>query len=59
MIDLLKFRQLLGEAGKLMTDEEVERVRAIEYGFADAIFEIWLRKRNAQVNARLKAPDTL
>ena len=46
MISLPDFRELLGEAGHELTDEQVERVREIEYGLADAIFDQWLRKRN-------------
>ena len=46
MIDLVEFRQLLGPAGRDLSDEEVERIREVEYGLADAIFERWLRRRN-------------
>lgn len=46
MIDLVKFRQLLGPAGRELSDMEVERIREVEHGFADAIFEMWLRDRN-------------
>lgn len=47
MIDLVEFRQLLGPAAHELSDKEVERIRDVEYGFADAIFEMWLRDRNA------------
>lgn len=46
MIDLIKFRQLLGPIAHDLSDEEVERIRETEYGLVDAIFERWLRKRN-------------
>lgn len=46
MIDLVEFRQLLGPAARELSDKEVERIREVEYGFADAIFERWLRRRN-------------
>lgn len=46
MIDLVKFKQLLGPAGRELPDVEVERIREVEYGFANAIFEMWLRDRN-------------
>lgn len=47
MIDLSAFRTLLGPAAENLTDEEIERIREVEYGMADAIFDRWLRKRNA------------
>lgn len=59
MIDLITFRQLLGPSADVLSDDEVERVRAIEYGIADAIFESWLRKRNAQAVERQKAAQAL
>ena len=46
MMDLAEFRKVLGPAGENMPDAEVLRIRQIEYGLADAIFEQWLRKRN-------------
>lgn len=49
MIDLDTFRELLGSTAEHFSDEEVERIREVEYGLADAIFDRWLRKRNAQV----------
>lgn len=45
MIDLAKFKQLLGPEGRKLSDKEIERIREIEHGFADAIFEMWLRDR--------------
>lgn len=46
MIGLLKFRELLGQAAHGLTDEDIEHIREIEYGLADAIFEAWLHERN-------------
>lgn len=42
MIALDKFRELLGQTGICMTDEEVEHVRALQYQFADLLFDNWL-----------------
>lgn len=47
MIDLVKFRQLLGPEASDLSEKEIKRIRDVEYGFADAIFEMWLRDRNA------------
>jgi hypothetical protein len=47
MIDLVKFKQLLSPAARALSDKEIERIREIEHGFADAIFEMWLRDRGA------------
>lgn len=47
MIPLHEFITLLGPAAAGLTDAEIERIRDVEYGFADAIFEMWLRERNA------------
>ncbi len=52
MIDLPAFRKLLGPTAESFTDEEVERIREVEYGLADAIFDRWIRKRNAWVQAQ-------
>jgi hypothetical protein len=46
MIPLEEFKKLLSPEGKALPDVEVERVREVEHGFANAIFEMWLRDRN-------------
>jgi hypothetical protein len=46
MIQLEEFRKLLGPEGASMTDEEVLRIRTLEYKLAGIIFEMWLQKRN-------------
>jgi hypothetical protein len=48
MIPLHDFKNLLGVASADLTDEEIERIREVEYGLADAIFERWLRKHNGR-----------
>lgn len=47
MFDLIEFRKLLGPLADGLTDAEVKRIRDLEYGFASAIFDSWLRKRNS------------
>ncbi len=48
MIALSDFKKLLGTAALDLTDAEIENIRAEQYQFADAVFERWLRKRNAK-----------
>jgi hypothetical protein len=48
MIPIPKFKILLGPAAAGLSDAEVERIRDLEYRFANLIFEAWLRKRNSQ-----------
>lgn len=47
MISLPQFKTLLGPLAQKLTDEQVECLRDMEYQFADAIFEKWLRERNS------------
>lgn len=47
MIDLVEFKKMLSPAARVLSDKEIERIREIEHGFADAIFEMWLRDRGA------------
>ena len=47
MIPLKEFRRLLNpKSSANLSDVQVERIREVEHGFADAIFEMWLRDRN-------------
>jgi hypothetical protein len=59
MIGLSDFRVLLGAAGEELSDQEVKRIRDVEYGIADAMFESWLRERNAQVFQEPNPSDQL
>jgi hypothetical protein len=45
MIDLIEFRKLLSPETQKLSDQEVEHIRDLERGFANAIFEMWLRDR--------------
>lgn len=48
MIDLITTRKILGPRAEHLKEKELERIRETAYGIADAIFENWLRERNAQ-----------
>jgi hypothetical protein len=47
MMSLDDFRKALGQRGKSMTNEDLDTLRIAAYRFADAVFDRWLRKRNA------------
>jgi hypothetical protein len=50
MLSIEEIRALLPK-DRTFTDEEVERIREVEYGLADAIFEKWLSEKNANKHA--------
>jgi len=41
-----EFKKLIGPLANTMTDAEIEKLRELEYRFADVVFDWWLRKRN-------------
>ncbi|MFA6547854.1 MAG: hypothetical protein WCT11_02830 [Candidatus Magasanikbacteria bacterium] len=45
MISLPKFKELLGEEAKNLTDEDIERIRDAQYQFARLAFEKWAIKK--------------
>lgn len=47
MIPFLEFKKLLGDAGTILSNEEVESIRDTEERLADILFDSWLRKRNS------------
>lgn len=49
MLTFDEFKKSLGDEVDGVTDAEIEELRVIGYQFADAVFEQWLRKRNARV----------
>jgi len=49
MIPFTDFKKLLGPYGERLTDEQVKRLRDIEYQIANAIFDQWLPRRNKQL----------
>lgn len=56
MIELLEFKELLGEDSESLTDEEVEHIRELEYQIADALFENWLSQRTLTPKNKLEIP---
>lgn len=48
-----EFKKSLGDEADGVTDAEIEELRIIGYKFADAVFEQWLRKRNARVTPKI------
>lgn len=45
MINLPKFKELLGNEAQGLTDEEIERIRDAQYQFARLAFEKWAGKK--------------
>ena len=42
MIPLDKYKKLLGETGESMTDEEIKKVRDLQYQLVDILFDSWV-----------------
>ena len=57
MFDLIEFRELLGPQADGLSNAEVKRIMNIGYGFADAIFNVWLAERNSLFTVRV--PNTV
>lgn len=51
MVPLAKFKELLGYEAKGMTDEEIEKIRDAQYGFARLAFEKWAKEKNLKVKS--------
>jgi len=45
MIALSKYKKLLGEDAKVMTDDEIRQLRDAQYQFAHLAFEKWKKER--------------
>lgn len=46
MINLHEFKKLLGDHGKQLSDDELFRLREVQYKIADIVFDQWLKKKN-------------
>jgi len=59
-LSLAEFKELLGSFGETLTDEQIRWLYDAEYKLADAMFEWWLRKRNApkQIADKPEKEDT-
>ncbi len=42
MISFDKYKKLLGATGESMTDEEIKKVRDLQYQLVDILFDSWL-----------------
>lgn len=42
MIPLDKFKKLLGATGENMTDDEIKKVRDLQYQLVDLLFDSWV-----------------
>lgn len=42
MIPLDKFKKLLGATGENMTDDEIKKVRDLQYQLVDLLFDSWI-----------------
>jgi len=42
MIPLDKFKKLLGTTGENMTDDEIKKVRDLQYQLVDLLFDSWV-----------------
>jgi hypothetical protein len=48
MISLLKFKEILGEEARGLTDQEIEEIRDAQYKMAELAFEFWQKARHYQ-----------
>lgn len=44
MITLDTFRQILGEKGKHLNDDEIEKLLQVQYKLANVFFDMWIDK---------------
>lgn len=49
MISLPEFKTSLGQSAQTMTEEQIEQLRVAQDLIAEALFEIWLKKKNANL----------
>lgn len=49
MISFVDFKKSLGSTAQTMTEDQIEQLRQHQDKLSEAIFEIWLKKRNANL----------
>jgi hypothetical protein len=47
MIPFEDYKRLLGSSAQDMKDEEIERLRNLQYQWADMIFDTWIKGKNS------------
>ena len=45
MINLSKFKEILGEEARGLTDQEIEKIRDAQYKLAELAIEFWLKNK--------------
>jgi len=50
MISLLKFKEMLGEEARGLTDQEIKEIRDAQYKMAELAFEVWQKEKHYQKN---------
>jgi len=46
MIPLPKFKQILGDVAKNLSDEEIEKIRDAQRDLAEVVFEQWFKEKH-------------
>ena len=46
MIDIEVYKKKLGEAGKKLSEPEIQKLLNLHYGLANTFFGLWLKKDN-------------
>lgn len=52
MISFIDFKKSLGSTAQKMSDEKIEQLRQYQDKLSEAIFEVWLKKRNANLKPK-------
>ena len=45
MISIAKYREMLGEKSAVMSDEQLEKLRELQYQLADLIIDLWIKRQ--------------
>lgn len=54
MIPLTKFKELLQDYGKILSDEEIERIRQDMYILTDIAFDFWEKDNRMKIGNNKK-----
>lgn len=50
MINLNKFKDLLGEEGKNLSEEEIELLKEAQYKLSKVVFDKWVKDKKIKAN---------